>query len=104
MTAQQKPAATAAVADIDDLIAGLDDWRGELPARIRRLILDAVDGVQETWKWMGSPVWAKDGGGGVQRQIVLTRRGFAQRDSGFVHQREMVTCQPNGESDRRLRT
>lgn len=51
----------AATAKIDELVSGLDDWRGELLAQIRTLVLDAVDGVEETWKWMGSPVWEKDG-------------------------------------------
>jgi hypothetical protein len=46
---------------IDELIAGLGDWRGERLAEIRKLIHDALPGVRETWKWMGSPVWEQDG-------------------------------------------
>lgn len=46
---------------IDELIAGLRDWRGERLAQVRRLIHDALPGVTETWKWMGSPVWEQHG-------------------------------------------
>ncbi len=46
---------------IDDLIVGLADWRGERLAEIRRLIHEALPDVVETWKWMGSPVWERDG-------------------------------------------
>ena len=46
---------------IDRRIAELGDWRGETLARVRRLIHDAVPGVEETWKWRGVPVWEKDG-------------------------------------------
>lgn len=44
-----------------DLIAELDDWRGEKLAQIRQLIHDARPDVEEEWKWMGSPVWEHDG-------------------------------------------
>ena len=46
---------------IDQLIAGLTDWRGQTLARIRKTILEADDGIIEEWKWMGSPVWSRDG-------------------------------------------
>ena len=46
---------------IDNRIAELGDWRGETLARVRRLIHDAVPGVEETWKWRGVPVWEKGG-------------------------------------------
>lgn len=46
---------------IDQLIAGLTDWRGKTFARIRRTILEADPGIIEEWKWMGSPVWSRDG-------------------------------------------
>lgn len=45
---------------IDELIAGLGDWRGKRLAEVRELIHDALPGVSETWKWMGSPVWEQD--------------------------------------------
>jgi hypothetical protein len=46
---------------IDQLIAGLTDWRGKTLARIRKCILEADREIIEEWKWMGSPVWYRDG-------------------------------------------
>ena len=46
---------------IDDLIAGLTDWRGKTLAGIRKSILEADREIIEEWKWMGSPVWSRDG-------------------------------------------
>jgi len=46
---------------IDRLIAGLADWRGKTFAGIRKSILDADREIVEEWKWMGSPVWSRDG-------------------------------------------
>ena len=46
---------------IDRRIAELGDWRGETLARVRKLIHEAVPGVEDTWKWRGVPVWEKDG-------------------------------------------
>lgn len=46
---------------IDARIAELDDWRGELLARLRGLVREAVPDVTEEWKWRGTPVWAHDG-------------------------------------------
>ena len=46
---------------IDARIKDLDDWRGEMLARIRSLIKQAVPHVTEEWKWRGVPVWY-DGG------------------------------------------
>ncbi|CAB3746063.1 DUF1801 domain-containing protein [Paraburkholderia solisilvae] len=48
-------------AQIDQLIAGIADWRGKTLAGIRKCILAADDGIVEEWKWMGSPVWSRDG-------------------------------------------
>jgi hypothetical protein len=45
---------------ITDRIAELDDWRGELLARLRRLVLEAAPGIAEDWKW-DSPVWVHQG-------------------------------------------
>ena len=42
-------------------IAELDDWRGETLGRMRALIREAVPDVVEEWKWMGTPVWSRDG-------------------------------------------
>jgi hypothetical protein len=46
---------------IDRLIAELTDWRGETFAGIRKSILEADRAIVEEWKWMGSPVWSRDG-------------------------------------------
>ncbi|WP_250468457.1 DUF1801 domain-containing protein [Caballeronia sp. GAFFF2] len=46
---------------IDELIAGITDWRGETFADIRRVVLSADPRIIEEWKWMGSPVWSCDG-------------------------------------------
>src|SRR5215469_13785378 len=46
---------------IDQLIAGLTDWRGKTLARVRKTILAADPEIIEEWKWMGSPVWSLDG-------------------------------------------
>src|SRR5215510_6154539 len=46
---------------IDRLIAELPDWRGKTLARIRKIILAADRAIIEEWKWMGSPVWSRDG-------------------------------------------
>ena len=46
---------------IDQLITGLTDWRGKTFAGIRKTILDADREIIEEWKWMGSPVWSRDG-------------------------------------------
>jgi hypothetical protein len=52
--------------DIDKRIAGLNDWRGETLARMRKLIKEADPEVVEEWKWAkatspGVPVWSHDG-------------------------------------------
>ena len=46
---------------IDQLIAGLTDWRGKTLASVRRTILEVDGEIIEEWKWMGSPVWSRDG-------------------------------------------
>ena len=46
---------------IDELIAGLTDWRGRTFADVRKAIRAADPDIVEEWKWMGSPVWSRDG-------------------------------------------
>jgi hypothetical protein len=46
---------------IDELIASLTDWRGKTLATLRKTILEADPEIIEEWKWMGSPVWSRDG-------------------------------------------
>jgi hypothetical protein len=43
--------------NIDDMIAGLTDWRGPLLARLRKTINAAAPQLDESWKW-GTPVWS----------------------------------------------
>ena len=46
---------------IDQLIAKLTDWRGKILSSVRKVILSADKEIVEEWKWMGSPVWERDG-------------------------------------------
>jgi hypothetical protein len=46
---------------IDQLIAEITDWRGKTFAGIRKCILAADREITEEWKWMGSPVWSREG-------------------------------------------
>jgi hypothetical protein len=46
---------------IDQLIAGITDWRGKTFADVRKAILEVDKEIIEEWKWMGSPVWSRDG-------------------------------------------
>ena len=46
---------------IDQLVAGLADWRGKMLASVRNSIREADREIIEEWKWMGSPVWSRDG-------------------------------------------
>src|ERR1700689_1811454 len=53
--------AESASALIDEMIAELTDWRGKTLASARESILAADREIIEEWKWMGSPVWSRDG-------------------------------------------
>ncbi len=46
---------------IDRLIAGIADWRGATFAAVRKAVRAADKEIVEEWKWMGSPVWSRDG-------------------------------------------
>jgi len=46
---------------IDQLIASITDWRGKTFAAVRKAILESDKEIVEEWKWMGSPVWSRDG-------------------------------------------
>ena len=57
---------------IDTYIKGLDDWRGKLLARLRKLILETAPELAEEWKW-DTPVWSHKGNvvaGGVFKDHV----------------------------------
>ena len=71
MTAKRAPNSAAASKSITNKIEELGDWRGETLARVRQLIHDADPGIQEEWKWMGTPVWSHDG-------IVCTGESYKQ--------------------------
>ncbi|HNY46786.1 MAG TPA: DUF1801 domain-containing protein [Casimicrobium sp.] len=61
MKEQDAIESASASAQIDQRISELGDWRGETLARMRALIHEADANVVETWKWMGTPVWERDG-------------------------------------------
>jgi hypothetical protein len=58
----KKPiSAESASALIDNMIKKLTDWRGKTLAIARKCILEADPEIVEEWKWMGSPVWSREG-------------------------------------------
>jgi hypothetical protein len=59
--ATMEQADSAASQLIDARIDELSDWRGEMLARVRMLIKQAVPDVVEEWKWRGVPVWSHAG-------------------------------------------
>jgi hypothetical protein len=51
---------------VDQIIAGLGDWRGETLSRMRKLVKEADPDVVEEVKWVkrtspGTPTWSHDG-------------------------------------------
>ncbi len=85
MTAKTPPSGAAASKNITKKIDELGDWRGEVLARVRKLIHDADPKVQEEWKWMSTPVWSHDGivctGESYKQVVKLTfARGAALED------------------------
>lgn len=46
---------------VDKLIRDTSDWRGDVLARFRKLILSADAAIVEDWKWMGTPTYYKNG-------------------------------------------
>jgi hypothetical protein len=57
---------------IDKHINDLNDWRGKLLARLRKLILESSPDLTEDWKWE-TPVWVHKGNvvaGGVFKDHV----------------------------------
>jgi hypothetical protein len=51
----------AASAKIDARIAELGDWRGQMLAKVRKLIHEADPEIVEEWKWMGTPIFSHGG-------------------------------------------
>ncbi len=69
---QAKPAEGSTAVLIDGRIEELGGWRGETLAQMRTLILEAVPGVTEEWKW-NNPVWSAQGilcTGEAYKQVV----------------------------------
>jgi hypothetical protein len=85
MTQKGAPEGAAASKNITKRIEELGDWRGRTLASVRQLIHDADPGIQEEWKWGGTPVWSHDGivcTGETYKQVVkLTfARGASLQD------------------------
>ena len=73
MSTKRAPNGAVASKNITKRIQDLGDWRSETLAWVRQLIHDADPEIQEEWKWMGTPVWAHDGGvctGESYKQVV----------------------------------
>jgi hypothetical protein len=70
---------------IDERIKELGDWRGELLARLRKLIHEADPEIVEEWKWRGVPVFSDCGivctGETYKSVVKLT---FARRSRRLV--------------------
>jgi hypothetical protein len=81
--------AESASALIDAKINQLADWRGKTLAKVREVILAADPEIVEEWKWMGSPVWSRDGmiavGNAHKDKVKLTfSHGASLPDPGKI--------------------
>ena len=75
---------------INERIAELGDWRGDVLRRVRKLIKEADPEIVEEWKWRkptnpGTPVWSHSGGictGETYKNVVKLTffRGAALKD------------------------
>ena len=54
----KKTSTESASERIDQRIRDLGDWRGEMLAKVRKLIHEADPEIVEEWKWMGTPVFS----------------------------------------------
>lgn len=64
---------------IDHLITSHPDWRGQILADARRMILEVDPYIVEEWKYMGSPVWELNG-------ILIVGNIFKNKVKlGFMH-------------------
>src|SRR6187402_1980113 len=76
--------------DVDVIISGSDDWRGEMLSRLRGMVLAADPAIAEDVKWRkpsrpaGVPVWSFDGivciGEMLKNAVRLTFPKGAQLD------------------------
>lgn len=46
---------------VDQLIAGITDWRGKTFAIVRKAVLEADKEIVEEFKWRGTPLWSRAG-------------------------------------------
>ena len=96
---------------IDNLIAGLEDWRRTLLSRLRAAISKADPALKEEWKW-GTAVWTSDGnvcaagafkdhvklnffkGASIEDPRHLFNSGLDAKDSRSIdfHEGDAVTC------------
>jgi hypothetical protein len=89
VTARRAPLSDAA-AKISSRVRDLDDWRGRMLDKVRRLIKKADPAIVEEWKWVkatnpGVPVWSHNGivctGETYKNSVKLTfARGAAVKD------------------------
>lgn len=61
MTKDTQPEGKAPSELIDEKIQALGDWRGDMLARLRAIVLKADPGIVEELKWRGVPVWSLKG-------------------------------------------
>jgi hypothetical protein len=75
----------AGVQEVEQRLAALGDWRGDVLQRLRALIKEVAPDVVEECKWRGTPVWSQDGmlctGESYRGKVKLTfLRGAALAD------------------------
>src|SRR5665213_4090251 len=46
---------------VDKMIRETADWRGDVLAKLRKLLLGADPEIVEDWKWMGTPAYYMNG-------------------------------------------
>jgi len=46
---------------VDEMIRETGDWRGDVLAKLRKLLLDTDPEMVEDWKWMGTPTYYRHG-------------------------------------------
>lgn len=61
MKASEPQDAPSFAAQIDEKIAAMTDWRGDMLGRLRALVKEADPEVIEELKWRGVPTWSHDG-------------------------------------------
>jgi hypothetical protein len=87
--------------EIDNLIAQHPDWHGATLAKLRATILAVDPEIVETWKWMGSPVWERDGilcvGNIFKKKVqILFLYGASLADPDGVFNAELAGNQRRG--------